>query len=273
MEEKKPVKNFFKKLLDLSFTGIVLAVVASLLTTFIMNKIQLKNEQERQISDISNIYIGCNIDWMNEHFGAPQFTAQKDDYTLCAYISDYFVVQVAFDKGNSAKAYLITELESYNDDFIVNDSTMAVSKELSLSKTSFYDLQGAPLSTYGIVSNGNARAIYAEEYYYMGGGNYYNYYYAALDFGKTHMDVFDFIKNFNMQPNKDVDDEVTAEKINYYTLKDRHAVCPNTYGVADLELINSTDIYSLLFNYDWFNSIQIRNKYHDTTSLFEEHTP
>lgn len=270
MSKKECLNRFFKKLFELLFTGVILAVVASLLTTSIMNKNEQKKEQQRQISDISNIFIGCSSDWMNEHFGSPQFTAHKENYTLCAYISDYFVIQIAFDQGNSAKAYLITELESYNDSIVINDSTKVFSDEISLCDTPYYDLPSRPISTFGFVSNGNVRALYAEEYYYMGGGNYYTYYYATLDFGKTGGDVLDFIKELDLLNDEDVDDEVPREIINGYAIKNRTSFCPNTYGVADRELTNTTDVYSLLFDYNWFNSIQIRNKYHDTSSLFEE---
>ena len=99
MKASNRLASLFHRLLEALFSGIVLAVVASLLTTSIVENKQQKNEQERLILDIPNIYIGCNMEWMNEHFGIPQFTGEKDDYTLCAYVSEYFVIQAAFDKS------------------------------------------------------------------------------------------------------------------------------------------------------------------------------
>ena len=267
MKENKRLTYLFHRLLEALFSGIVLAVVASLLTTSIMENEQQKNAQERLILDIPKIYIGCNMDWMNEHFGIPQFTGEKNDYTLCAYISEYFVIQAAFDKSGSIKAYFVTQLESYSDIFSVNDYTRLSSDEVSLCNTSYYDLPNAPISAFGFVSNGNVRALYSEEYYSNGGGNYYSYYFASFDFGKTRGDVLSFIREFCLEGENNADDELPREISKGNILKNRRISCPNTYGVSDL---NASETCELLLNYDWFNSMQLRNRYHDTASLFED---
>lgn len=266
MKASNRLASLFHRLLEALFSGIVLAVVASLLTTSIVENKQQKNEQERLILDIPNIYIGCNMEWMNEHFGIPQFTGEKDDYTLCAYVSEYFVIQAAFDKSGSAKAFFVTQLESYSDIFSVNDYTKMSSEGVSLCNTSYHDLPNAPMSTFGFVSNGNVRALYAEEYFSNGGGNYYSYYFASFDFGKTGGDVLAFIREFCFEDENSADDEVPREISKGNVLENRRISCPNTYGVSDL---NASETCELLLNYDWFNSMQIRNKYHDTASLFE----
>lgn len=139
--------------------------------------------------------------------------------------------------------------------------------QVSLCNTSYYDLPNAPISAFGFVSNGNVRALYSEEYYSNGGGNYYSYYFASFDFGKTRGDVLSFIREFCLEGENNADDELPREISKGNILKNRRISCPNTYGVSDL---NASETCELLLNYDWFNSMQLRNRYHDTASLFED---
>lgn len=75
-----------------------------------------------------------------------------------------------------------------------------------------------------------------------------------------------FIREFSFEDENSADDEVPREISKGNVLENRRISCPNTYGVSDL---NASETCELLLNYDWFNSMQIRNKYHDTASLFE----
>lgn len=243
------------KLFDLIFTGVVLAIVASLLTTHILQKAEIKRLLEARLEDISNIYIGCNEDWIDERFGEPQFISRKDDFKMCAYVFEYCVIQIAYDNNNSTRAYLITSLK--NDDKIqmkIKDSTFYKKGEFSLGSFSYYEIDEAPLSVSGYFTNGVGRICYREDYYYRAGGNYYTYCYATLDYGMNGNLQHAFI--YNKDKPMDIDDEVTSNKIKgFLIVNDRHAEKPNSYGVTDnIEALN------YLFDYQWFNSYQILNK-------------
>lgn len=258
--QKGCIKNVTKHFFEWIITGVVFAVVASLLSTVLMAHIEENSRDRNQLNDLSNIYIGCSRAWMDEHFGVPQFVGHNDKYTLCAYILDSFAIQAAFDEAESAKAYLITVLASKDDSrknkFSINDETSKYTKNLVLSDFSYYDFPGKPEAVFGATSNGNARAYYAEMYYFMSSGNYYEYYLATLDFGKLNNDFEGFLHEFGM-PSGDIDDEVSA-KVNQgvQVIVDRKKNCPNSYGVAtlaDLEAMDSLLLY-------WFNSQQLRNR-------------
>ena len=251
------LKSFLQKTPELILTGIVFAVVASLLTTWIQEKYDAKENITLQLDNLSNVYIGCNKQWVDEAFGAPQFTGQKDDYLLCAYISDYYVLQIVFDQVQAAQAYLITSLD--NPDRIsvqITDDTLYENETFILGEISYYDFRESPVSVYGFTSNGNARALYAELYDYRSEGNYYEYYIGSFDYGKTPGDIEDFLAIFDM-PSDDIDDEVSIyHNEGVQIITDRKNNYPNTYGVSNTDV----DVYDLLFTYDWFNSQQLRNK-------------
>lgn len=177
---------------------------------------------------------------------------------MCAYVSDYFVIQIAFDQAYSAQAYLITALENDEDLRIEIEDTTHYSKSLNdivLGNISCYDFPGSPVSIYGFVSNGNARAFYSETYYYRSVGNYYEYHIASFDFGDLSGPLKKFFEQFQFAVEY-IDDEVTPEQIRgVQIITDRKNNYPNTYGVS-----NGVDIEALLFTYDWFNSQQLRNR-------------
>lgn len=254
---KNKIKRLVEKVVELTVTGIVFAVVASLLTTAIIEKRDEERKIQTQLEKLSNVYIGCNKQWADEAFGAPQFTGQKDDYLLCAYISEHYVLQIVFDQAQAAQAYLITSLD--NPDRIsvpITDDTLYKTETFILGEISYYDFPGSPISVFGFTSNGNARALYAESYYYRAGGNYYNYYIGSFDYGKTPGSIEDFLAVFDM-PLNDIDDEVSIEhNMGVQIITDRKNNYPNTYGVSNTDI----ELYNLLFTYDWFNSQQLRNK-------------
>lgn len=249
------IVNKFKKLLyksiELIFTGIIFAVAASLLSTYILENIQEKRMQESHLNNISNIYIGCNKLWVDESFGSPQFVSEKEGYILCAYTSDFFVIQFVFDQALSAQGYLITSLENTEKLKIeIKDATFYDEQNIVLGDFSYYDFPGSPISVYGFVTNGIARTFYSEKYYFADVGNYYNYYIASFDFGQ------DTIREFAW-PSEDefIDDEVNIKmNTGYEIITDRHNNFPNTYGVSKINNIEE------LLGYGWFNSVQLRNK-------------
>ena len=254
------------KLLEWVVTGIVFAIAASILSSIIMMRMEEKNKITEQLNNLSEIYIGCNKEWVDEQFGSPQFTGQKEGYTLCAYISDFFVIQMAFNEAESAQAYLITALNSEkNIKWKIDDSTfttalLGTNKGLTLGDFSYYDFPSKPTSVFGFVSNGNTRIFYSESYYFMSGGNYYNYHIATFDFGKIDGGIEDLLNQFVIAD--DIDDEVNSQFQNNTGIQiigDRKGNCPNTYGVS----VMGTDISELLFTYDWFNSQQLRNRLND----------
>ena len=262
----KGLKSIGCKLLEWAVTGIIFAIAASILSSIIMMHIEGKNKIKEQLNNLSEIYIGCNKEWVDEHFGAPQFSGQKGEYTLCAYISDSFVIQMAFDEAESAQAYLITALNSKEnikwkiDDSTFSNALLGTNNGLTLGDFSYYDFPGRPMNVFGFVSNGNARCFYSESYYFMSGGNYYNYYIATFDFGKIDGGIEDLLRQFVIS--EDIDDEVNSQFHNNAGIQiigDRKGNCPNTYGVSAI----GTDISELLFTYDWFNSQQLRNRLND----------
>ena len=251
------IYSFLKKTSELVLTGIVFAVAASLLTTWIQEKQDAKENITSQLTNLSNVYIGCNKQWMDETFGSPQFSGQKDEYLLCAYISDYYVLQVVFDQAQAAQAYLITALNnSENVDIQIVDSTWRVSDVITLGETSYYDFPGQPTRVLGYISIGNARAFYGEAYNFMSTGNYYTYYIASFDYGKLPGTVENFLNCFDIVPHYDVDEEVSFKIVQGINIiPDRKNNYPNTYGVSMYDAVGD-----LLFSYDWFNSQQLRNK-------------
>ena len=250
----KILQKIYKPILN----GIVMAVVASLLVTVINEKADRRSRIRQQLTDISNIYIGCSKEWMDEHFGVPQFTSEKEEHFFCAYISDYYVIQVAFGENASAEAYSITALKNKDKKKItIHDTTIIDAEDFTLGSVTYYDLPGEPSYVTGAVSNGNERASYEEYYYMMSYGNYYNYCYASLDFGIHHGEMMDFLAEFGM-PQGDIDDEVDKSKNRgIQIIYDRKHSYPNTYAVA-----RDTDVLESLLDYDWFNSTQLRNKYY-----------
>ena len=251
------IKRLFHKSLEVLFTGVILAVVASLLTTYIIERNDQHKSLNSYLSSISDIYIGCNKLWVDEHFGNPQFITQKEEYILCAYVSSFFVVQIAFDKALSAQAYFITSLDNEAGlNIKIDDKTLQSDFSAVLGDFSYYDFPSEPIYVFGFVSNGNARAFYSEAYYFMSGGNYYQYYLASFDFGRIGGSLQSFLYQFDI-PHNDIDDEVTLEmNRGVQIITDRRAVNPNSYGVSSTD-INDVEI---LFGYDWFNSQQLRNK-------------
>lgn len=252
------LKKVFLKFAELALTGIIFAIVASLLTANIIDRKEQQRTINRQLDSLSSVYIGCSKQWVDETFGYPQFIGQKEDYLLCAYVSDYFILQVAFDPTQSAQAYLITSLNNSKKVTLqINDSTLRTANGFTLGDLSYYDFPGNPESVYGFVSNGNARAFYSESYYFMSWGNYYNYHIASFDYGKTGKNTQSFISSFIFTGRDPVDDEVIYSKnCGLQIINDRKNNYPNSYGVSTQDV----DMTELLFSYDWFNSQQLRNK-------------
>lgn len=252
-------RKALSKIAEMILTGIIFAIIASLLTANIVEERGLRREINTQLKNLSNVYIGCNKQWADEAFGAPQFVGQKEDYQLCAYVNDYFVLQIAYDQAQAAKAYMITALDNSDGiDVLVSDSTWDNVNGITLGELSYYDFPGVPESVFGFVSNGNARAFYGESYYFMSSGNYYEYYIASFDYGKQGKNAQDFISDLTFPDEEPVDDEVKDSQICTYSLilKDRKRNYPNSYGVSTPDI----DMSNLLFSYDWFNSQQLRNK-------------
>ena len=191
----KKRKELWHEILMALITGVVFAVIATLLSTWIMNRAEKKRRIDEQLDNLSKVYIGCNKQWADEKFGVPQFSGTYEDYTLCAYVSDYYVLQMAFDEGMAARSYLITALHnSENVHITIRDMTLNNHINITLGETSYYDFPGSPQSVRGFVSNGNARAGYYEHYYLCGFGNYYNYYIASLDYGELNGSLREFLR-------------------------------------------------------------------------------
>jgi len=254
---RKMIEKTFSWLWESITTGIIFAIIASLLTTSIIKYNEQRRETKNQIQNISNIYIGCNKSWADESFGTPEFSYVKDNILLCAYISEYYVIQIAFDNGESAKAYLVTSLDC--DDKVkvkIEDKTIIDDENFVLGEFSFYDFPGSPISVMGYISNGTGRSLYAEQYYFNSIGAYYDYYIASLDFGVGVEDA-----KYEMVSKDIAIDEEVSSNINtgVQIITNRKDCCPNTFGVCATDF----DIDSTLFSYNWFNSQQLRNKYRD----------
>lgn len=260
MKIKELGKKILSKLPEAIINGIIFAVIASLITTVILNYTTRQKELKTRLNNISNIYIGCNKSWVDQSFGEPQFLSKKDNLYLCAYISEYYVIQVAFDKDESAQAYLITALD--NDDgtkISINDKTLYNNESLTLGEFTFYNFPSSPMKTYGFASNGSGRYLYGESYYLNSKGAYYDYHIATLDYGimADETNVTD-TKNNNQII---IDDEIKSDvRHGNLSVTNRKDCYPNSYGVSTMNF----DMDQTLFNYSWFNSQQLRNKYYDS---------
>lgn len=257
---EKPVNN-------LILSSVILAIMANLLSNSFEANSAYKQMEEKRLQQLSNINIGTSKEWMDDTFGVPQFTGNptvsfSDDksksltYTCCAYISDYYVLQAVYDEYRSLQAYLVTllnhaediEVEITCDPFRSNDY-------FALGDTSYYDLFDKPIYVTGFNANGG-RMLYAEAYSYEADINHYDYYYATLDFGKLDTTVQDFFENLTEA--NDIDDEVALDIISgSYVIADRKVCFPNTFGVSYLDRTTTT---ALLLSYDWFDSLQLRNR-------------
>lgn len=242
------------KLGEWIITGFILATISAIVTSSILNCMEKHRIINEEINNISNIYIGCNKDWVDDRFGYPQFSSQKGEYLLCAYSSEYYMLQFAFDKYESAQAYLITALENNKDmQIVINDTTLGSNNQLCLGDFSYYDFPFTPIEVYGYATNGAGRYLYSETYYYAGGGGYYNYHIATLDYGIYFKNaIFEALSQ-----NIDVDDEVNSNmNQGFLSLVNRNECAPNSYGVS----VVGFDMKNTLFEYSWFNSQQLRNK-------------
>ena len=238
--------------------GILLAV--SLLVS-VIPMVGADTEEPRQESSelLDQISIGCNRVWMEQELGIPRFVGAKKGYRLCAYVTEDYVVQAAYDRADSLRAYLITALPGERTIVIQDDTFYPVREPVRLGLDSYYDYPGAPVQVWGYVSQGNNRGFYGEEYYPAGAGNYDTYYLASVDYGVLKDGLEAFLGQIQLGLSE-VDDEVGSEQIQLdQTLANRKSVCPNSYGVSD----GKADIWELFGTYDWWNSQKLRNQVHE----------
>lgn len=256
------LKKLGFKTVELLMTGIVFAVVASLLTQYISEQNTQRSLVEKRLTSISSIYIGCSKEWVDEQFGAPQFIGEIEGYTMCAYLSDFYLLQFAFNESFATEGYMVTSLENEENIQIEIKGVPVVLASTTLGEFSFYDFPGAPSSAYGFVTQGLGRALYAERYYFGNGGNYYEYYIASFDYGVFEGTLQDFIfsnQYIGIDEKIIIDDEVDSSiRTCSNMLNDRKNNCPNTYGVV--RALNYTTVEKLFFDYGWFNSLQLRDR-------------
>lgn len=247
-------RKFIKRLIAVFLTGVIFLLTAS----FVLDTVEEKRQIKAQLENISNVYIGCNKDWADEAFGTPEFIGNKDEYTLCAYVTDYYVLQIAYDNAGSACGYLITALENEDNLKIKIEDDTYINREeekgWTLGELTYYDFPGQPVNVSGFVSNGSGRIMYSEHYYFASSGGYYDYYLATLDYG-IGLNESDMAY---LAERKDIDDEVSADMIDGLQVINRKNCGPNSYGVSNLD---HETFSKLLLDYSWFNSQQLRNRY------------
>ena len=81
------------------------AIVASLLTADIIDRKEQQRTINNQLSNLSNVYIGCSKQWTDESFGCPQFVGQKEDYRKNNYPNSYGVSTLNTDITNLLFSY------------------------------------------------------------------------------------------------------------------------------------------------------------------------
>jgi hypothetical protein len=249
---KETLNHVFAKLADLFFAGIICVIISSLITTGILENIEAKSQDNRRMALLSRISIGTNQSWVDENFGTPQFMANKDEYLLCVYTSDNFLLQVVYS-DHSVQGYLITAFEEGRVE--IEDLTSFFDDGIELGRFSFYDFPDAPISAMGFISNGASRALYAETYYLASQGNYLNYYIAYFDYGFAKGN-----SEWGFFEVSAADDEMTADQLSpnaSLILTNRKKSYPNTYGASVFGL----DMEQLLFTYDWFDSVKLTAEY------------
>ena len=241
----------------LIFEGIIIAVIASVLATFIVEDISGRSKLNRMYKDVSQIYMGSGMEWMKEHFGVPNFVGSKDDYTLHAYISDYFIIQVAFDEEESVCGYLVTLIDKKSVGRLNITGLMSFEKgnptkfDMVFGKISYYDIPSSPVEVRSFISQGVGRILYSECYYYGSSGNYNEYCFASLDFGKRDKQ-FDFIEYLSFDDSEADEETEGMRTAACPLLANRKKVSPNTYGVAE-----NDGVFDVLLNYGWFDSMQL----------------
>ena len=245
---KEILRHILSKLADFVFTGILCVIISSVITTSILENIEVKSQNNRHMALLSSISIGSNQSWIDENFGTPQFTANKGEYLLCAYTNDNFLLQVIYS-DHSVQGYLITAFEE--EKIVIRDLPYFFDDGIELGRFSFYDFPYAPISVTGFVSNGKSRSLYAETYYLAMHGNYLNYYIAFLDYG-----FWKGASEWGFFEESAADDEMTVDQLSpnaSLILTNRKKSHPNTYGVS----VYGLDMEELLFSYDWFDSVKL----------------
>jgi hypothetical protein len=246
-QTKEKLRVFLIKSIDLIITGIVCAIISSLITTFILAEIEIKAENQQKINHLSSICIGSNREWVDQCFGTPQFSAEKEEYLLCAYTTDDFILQIAY-MNDSVQAYLVTAFKS--NDVVIRDIPMFFKNGIKIGSFSFHDFPQSPTTVSGFISNGASRSMYYESYYLAMHGNYLDYHIACFDYG--------FLKGSPMWKIPDeerIDDEVSTDILSPNSaeiITNRRKCYPNTYGVS----AGGVDMENLLFSYDWFDSLK-----------------
>ena len=238
----------------------VLTVI--LLTIFILgcSNLQVTAASDLPTQDtsklLSEISIGCGREWMAEQLGTPKFVGATDQYQLCAYVTDTYVVQAAYNYAGSLQAYMITALPG-KETIVIDDQTFYPPRDpVFLGEDSYHSYPGAPDQVWGYVSQGNTRAFYAEMYDPASVGNYEAYYLASVDFGRLAGGVENLLGKIQLGLTE-IDDEVGKEQINTaQTLVDRKNTAPNSYGVS----VGEADFFELFGTYNWWNSQKLRNQ-------------
>lgn len=248
-QTQERLKRLSSTIIDFIITGVICAIVSTLISTAILNNIEMESQNKKRVSLLSYISIGTNREWVDQSFGTPQYSATQDEYDLCAYTSDDFLLQVVYDKSGSVQGYLVTAYEP--NKIKIDDLPKLFDNGVKIGSFSFYDFPHAPESVMGYFINGSGRVFYGETYYFASRGDYLAYHIAYVDYG-----FYKGTTSLGMFQETTPDEEITKDNISPNSgeiITNRKGFYPNTYGVSNI----GRKMEELLFKYGWFDSMKL----------------
>ena len=249
--------------ISLLITPVIATLIATAITTLTSHHILQQQQTESLLDNVQNLYIGSSKEWLDSKLGPATFSDDSRGYLECAYVTDAAILRVFYDTStNSCQAFFVTLPPSKSHKLRMPNAYSDVVSGKALGDYSYHEIFGTPLSVWGYVSQGTARALYGEEYYYTSAGNYYSFYFLTLDYGfldSVQDNISSMMLTSAFEDSK-IDDEVCIDLIvdGYSSVvKDRYTSAPNTYGISSLP---SDETISLISDYTTFDSLQLRAK-------------
>lgn len=249
--------------ISLLITPVIATLIATAITTLTSHHILQQQQTESLLDNVQNLYIGSSKEWLDSKLGPATFSDDSRGYLECAYVTDAAILRVFYDTStNSCQAFFVTLPPSKSHKLRMPNAYSDVVSGKALGDYSYHEIFGTPLSVWGYVSQGTARALYGEEYYYASAGNYYSFYFLTLDYGfldSVQDNISSMMLTSAFEDSK-IDDEVCIDLIvdGYSSVvKDRYTSAPNTYGISSLP---SDETISLISDYTTFDSLQLRAK-------------
>jgi len=241
-------KYIEKPIVKIIIVPLLIGVISSVAATIIVNHSIRVNEEARfdkqRIDSLNNLSVGINKKWVDDKFGEPKYVRTVNGFALCAYVTDDYMLQVAFDEDDSLEGYLITIInEKFK--FMPNTPRLFMGFNKAVGEFSYADFSQDDAYDEALGSMAaNGRRMYYEEYWGGAPGGYYYYYIASMDYGA----------NFPCELTSR-----TNEADNYHgsvAITDRKQCYPNSIGVATRDS-GKFDMKNTLLTIGWFDSLNM----------------